>query len=74
MNDLTDAQRHNPLNRVTNAMVAKQEAILLAERALGENLHWLTDKLDLYIRQNDSDTIARLQQLNEAWAELVKAI
>ena len=42
------------------------------EAALGENLVWLADALDLRIRQGDKETIARLAQLNAAWILAVK--
>ena len=44
------------------------------EAALGENLQWLTDILDLRIRQGDKDAIKRLAQLNAAWIGVVRAI
>ena len=43
-----------------------------AEEALGYNLVWLNDKLDLWIRQNDKDTIDRLKEINQAWRYVVR--
>jgi hypothetical protein len=45
-----------------------------AETALAENLVWLTDKLDLEVRQKDPDTLRRLAQLNAAWISCAKAL
>ena len=53
---------------------ALAEAVTEAETALGENLHWLADKLDQAIRQKDAETIAKLAQLNAAWEMCVKAL
>jgi hypothetical protein len=49
-------------------------ALIQAEQALGENLVWLNDKLDLAIRQHDRDTLRRLEQLNAAWKAACIAI
>lgn len=43
------------------------EAVQKAEVALGENLVWLTDQLELSVRQKDPETLRRLAQLDEAW-------
>lgn len=43
------------------------KALFECEQALGGNLVWLNDKLDLSIRQRDSETLRRLEQLNSAW-------
>ncbi|MET4190744.1 MULTISPECIES: hypothetical protein [unclassified Bradyrhizobium] len=51
-----------------------REAAIAAEAALGENLTWLADKFDLSIRQGDEDVKRRLDQLNEAWIGLTRAI
>ena len=48
------------------------KVITQAESALGENLVWLTDKLDLEVRQRNADTLRRLKQLNDAWVSLAK--
>jgi hypothetical protein len=48
-------------------------AINDAEKALGENLVWITDQLDLQIRQKDAETINRLTQLQAAWQKLCLA-
>jgi hypothetical protein len=45
-----------------------------AEAAIGENLVWLSDALDLRIRQRDAETLRRLAQLNDAWIQLCKAL
>ena len=50
------------------------DAVCNAEVALGENLQWLTDKLDLDVRQKDPETLRRLKQLNDAWTMCVKAL
>lgn len=44
-----------------------------AESALGENLVWLTDQLDLAVRQKDPETLRRLAQLNAGWIALCHA-
>jgi hypothetical protein len=49
-------------------------ALAQAETALGENLVWLTDKLDQLVRQKDADTLRRLAQLNDAWIACCKAL
>jgi hypothetical protein len=72
--EMSDTQRNNPLNRLTGRAEATQEAVILAEKALGENLMWLTDKFDLEIRQDNQDVVLRLRQLEEAWAALVKVM
>lgn len=45
-----------------------------AEYALGTNLTWLADALDLKIRQGDPETLRRLAELNAAWVRLCRAI
>jgi hypothetical protein len=50
-----------------------ESAAAQAEQALGENLTWLDDKLDLLIRQGDPETKMRLAQLNDAWSALCRA-
>lgn len=50
------------------------EACTLAEKALGENLVWLADQLDIRIRQKDSDTLRKLAQLESAWKACVAAL
>lgn len=40
------------------------------EAQLGEHIQILHDKLDLQIRQGDSETIAALQSLTQAWETL----
>lgn len=50
-----------------------RNAVEVAEEALGNNLTWLADALDLRIRQGDSEVTARLEQLNNAWVALAKA-
>jgi len=52
---------------------AIEAAAKQAESALGENLNWLTDQLDLRIRQGDSETLRRLKQLTDAHAALCRA-
>lgn len=46
------------------------KALKNAEKALGENLVWLSDAFDLRIRQGDKETLRRLDQLNAAWIEI----
>lgn len=46
------------------------DALDRAENALGENLVWLSDALDLRIRQGDKETLRRLAQLSAAWTEI----
>ena len=48
--------------------------VRIAESALGENLVWLADALDLKIRQKDPETLKRLAVLNAAWTLLAKAL
>ena len=43
------------------------EMLKLAEQALGENLTWICDQVDLQVRQKDPETLRRLQQMNDAW-------
>ena len=50
------------------------DAAILAEAALGENIVWLQDKLDLEIRQRNAEVLRRLAQLNNAWQALAIAI
>lgn len=50
------------------------KALKAAEEALGENLVWLSDALDLRIRQGDKETLRRLAQLSAAWTEICKAL
>ena len=54
--------------------MTQSEAIIAAEAALGENLVWLADQLDLKIRQKDPETVRRLAQLNDAWVALAKVL
>ena len=58
---------------ISDVVIEQRQAIQEAEKALGENLVWLTDKLDLQVRQKDAETLRRLKQLNEAWKGLVHA-
>lgn len=48
-------------------------AVTIAEDLLGNNIVWLADKLDPYIRAGDKETISRLKKINEAWETLAKA-
>lgn len=48
------------------------EAVCLAEESLGENLTWLTNQLNLQVRQKDPETLRRLKQLNDTWVILAK--
>jgi hypothetical protein len=50
------------------------DTLLAVEHALGSNLAWLDDALDLQIRQKDTDTIRRLKELNDAWVLVCRAI
>lgn len=50
------------------------EVLAVAEDALGSNLVWITDQVDLKIRQKDPETLERLKQLNEAWHLIVKTL
>lgn len=49
-------------------------AIIGAEKALGENLTWITDKLDQDVRQGVPETLEKLKQLEAGWQQLVKAL
>ncbi len=51
-----------------------RETLIIAEQALGENLIFITDTLDLSVRQKDKGVLQRLHQLNEAWALIVKTL
>ena len=42
-----------------------------AEELIGGNLQWFNDQLDLQVRQGDTDTIHRLEELAEAWKIIV---
>jgi hypothetical protein len=42
------------------------------EEKLGNNLVFLADTLDLYIRQKDKNVIKALNDLNEAWVEVCR--
>lgn len=53
--------------------MTQSQAIEQAEEALGNNLVWLADALDLRIRQKDTETLRRLAELNTAWIALAKA-
>ena len=48
--------------------------LTIAEEALGNNLAWLDDALDLRIRQGDKGTLRRLAELNAAWGEICRAL
>lgn len=50
------------------------KALVQAEEALGENLQWIADRLDLAIRQKDPETLRKMAQLNAAWISVVKAL
>lgn len=49
-------------------------ALEAAEEALGSNLVWITDRVDLQVRQGDTDTLQRLAQLRDAWQTIVRAL
>lgn len=49
-------------------------ALIQVEAALGENLWYLTDALDLRLRQGNQEAIDKLQQLEAAWKAAVFAI
>lgn len=51
-----------------------QSAVTQAEQALGENIVWLADALDLRVRQGDKEVLRRLKQLNDAWLTCAKAL
>jgi hypothetical protein len=46
----------------------------IAEEALGNNLVWLDDALDLRIRQGDKETLRRLAELNAAWGLICRTL
>lgn len=50
------------------------DTLKLCEEALGENLHWLADQLDLQVGQEDSETLRKLTQLRDAWHVTCKVI
>jgi hypothetical protein len=45
-----------------------------AEDTIGSNLVWITDKVDLAVRQKDTDTLARLEQLEATWKRIVATL
>jgi hypothetical protein len=49
------------------------EVIEQAETALGENLVWIADQVDIKIRQKDTETLRKLAQLNLAWQACAQA-
>ena len=49
------------------------DACKQAEAALGENLTWLADQLDLLIRQKNPDVARRMGQMTDAWIKLCRA-
>ena len=51
-----------------------RSALETAGEAFGENLTWLTDKLDQGVRQKDPETLQKLSQLNAAWVKVCKAL
>lgn len=55
-------------------MTTEHDVLVEAERALGENLQWLRDKLDLEIRQGDTEPLRRLAQLDAAWQKLARCV
>lgn len=61
-------RKDKPMENVKNKEQIK--ALKNAEKALGENLVWLSDAFDLRIRQGDKETLRRLDQLNAAWTEI----
>lgn len=46
------------------------ELVDTAETALGENLVWIGDQLDLQVRQGDADVSRRLAHLDQGWRAL----
>lgn len=48
-------------------------AVDAAEEVLGDNLVWISDALDLRVRQGDTETTKRLARLNEVWVHLCRA-
>lgn len=56
------------------ALIGLMNAVRIAEAALVENIQYLTDVLELRIRQGDSEAIRKLQQLTDAWVLLCRAI
>jgi len=52
----------------------EMDALRAVEQALGNNLVWLADELDLSVRQGDTDAIRRLNELNTAWVFVCKVI
>ena len=45
-----------------------------AERALGHNLQWIHDKVNLEVRQEQPETLLRLRELSQAWIDCCKAL
>lgn len=45
--------------------------LISAEAALGDNLQWIADQVDLSVRQKCPETLRRLAQLDAAWKSLV---
>lgn len=67
---LLDAEQTRRENLIPRAI----QDLNIIEEGLGNNLVWLTDQLDLSIRQGDRDTIARLKQITRAWELVVKVV
>lgn len=68
-----DSLALNKVLRQVSGLDAQRVAVVAAEKALGENLHWLSDKLDMYVRQGDEETLKRLKALHDAWELLARA-
>lgn len=63
----------NPMN--DNAQHTQMLAVLReAEAALGENLVYITDALDLRVRQKDEEALRKIRQLTDAWVAIVRVI
>lgn len=44
------------------------------ETSLGFNLVWLSDRLDQEVRQGDTETLRRLEELNQGWLAAVRLL
>ena len=73
-----DAPEHGIVAEANGHLIAAAPDLLAAcveaEQALGENLTWLADELDLHVRQGDAETVAKLAQLTAAWRTVCFAI
>ena len=49
-------------------------ALIEAESALGANLVWIQDRVNLSVRQGDAETLKRLAHLTHGWKMVCAAL